>query len=46
MPLPQYFQNLYEEFGELEQFDLKNVIYDQKTQDAFMAEVRKQIAKK
>ena len=46
MPLPRYFQNLYEEFGELDQFDLKDVIYDKKTQQLFMEEVRKQLVKK
>lgn len=46
MPLPQYFQNLYEEFSELEGFDLKEVIYDKKTQEAFMEAVREELVKK
>lgn len=44
--MPLYFQNLYEEFGELDRFDLKDVIYDKRTQELFMEEVRKQLIKK
>jgi hypothetical protein len=28
MPLPKYFEDLFDEFGTLEKFDLKQVIYD------------------
>lgn len=43
MPLPRYFADLYEEFGDLKRFDLKDVIYDKKIQELFMEEVREQI---
>jgi hypothetical protein len=32
MPLPNYFQDLFNKFPELKQFDLKDVIYDRKIQ--------------
>lgn len=40
MPLPKYFQELYEEFGELKEFDLKEVIYNKNTQEKFLKQVR------
>lgn len=46
MPLPKYFQDLYAEFGTLKDFDLKEVIYEPKEQERFMARVRKEIENK
>ena len=46
MPLPQYFEELYNEFEELRRFDLQDVIYDKKMQELFMEEVREQIERK
>ena len=40
IPLPKYFQDLFEQFDELKKFDLKDVIYDRHTQELFMNEVR------
>ena len=28
MPLPKYFQDLFDEFSTLEEFDLKTIVYD------------------
>lgn len=46
MPLPRYFEDLYEEFTELQDFDLKDVIYSKKEQEKFMNAVRESIEKK
>jgi hypothetical protein len=46
MPLPQYFEELYNEFEELKRFDLQEVIYDRKMTELFMEEVREQIERK
>ena len=46
MPLPKYFQDLYTEFGTLKDFDLKDVIYEPKEQERFMARVRTEIENK
>ena len=46
MPLPKYFQELYEEFGELKDFDLKEVIYNKNTQEKFLKQVRLNIEHK
>ena len=46
MPLPHYFEELYNEFEELKRFDLEDVIYDRKMQELFMEEVREQIERK
>ena len=46
MPLPKYFQDLYAEFGSLREFDLKEVIYEKREQERFMARVRKEIENK
>ena len=43
LPLPGYFFELYEQYGSLKQFDLKDVIYDKRTQDKFMAAVKAEI---
>lgn len=46
MPLPKYFQDLYAEYSSLNDFDLKEVIYEPKEQERFMARVRKEIETK
>ena len=46
MPLPKYFEELYNEFEELRRFDLQDVIYDRKMTELFMEEVREQIERK
>ena len=46
MPLPKYFQDLYNEFGTLREFDLKEVIYEAKVQEMFMLRVLQQIESK
>ena len=33
LPLPKYFAQLYSEIESLKKFDLKDVIYDRKTQE-------------
>ena len=46
MPLPRYFEDLYEEFTELQDFDLKDVIYSKKRHEEFMKAVRESIEAK
>ena len=46
MPLPKYFQDLFTEFGTLNEFDLKDVIYEPKEQERFMYRVLQEIENK
>lgn len=46
MPLPKYFAELFNEFPELQRFDLKEVIYDKFMYEIFMEEVREQIMRR
>ena len=39
MPMPKYFQELFDEFDELKGFNLERVIYDEWTQELFMKTV-------
>ena len=46
LPLPKYFAQLYSEIESLKSFDLKDVIYDRKTQELFLEQVRYELEKK
>ena len=46
MLLPTYFQDLFLEFGDLNNFDLKDVIYEKSEQERFMKAVKEQIEQK
>ena len=46
MLLPIYFQDLFQEFGNLNNFDLKDVIYEKNEQERFMKKVKEEIEQK
>ena len=37
LPLPRYFQDLYNKHRSLQKFDLEDVVYDKEIQNQFMA---------
>lgn len=46
MMLPTYFQDLFEEFASLNNFNLKDVIYSKSEQERFMKAVKQEIEQK
>mmetsp|Transcript_10025 Transcript_10025/g.16856 ORF Transcript_10025/g.16856 Transcript_10025/m.16856 type:complete len:88 (+) Transcript_10025:1002-1265(+) len=46
LPLPKYFQDLYNQYSSLNRFPLKDVIYDKRTQERFMRAVKEEIEEK